>query len=51
MVITQCMYIAFCFIQKLIYLLGVSRCILKIIPSSVINSTQELENWIEENKN
>ena len=50
MVLFQCTYIAFCFIKKLIYLLGVSRCIVKIIPSNVINSTQELENWIEENK-
>ena len=34
-------------INKLIHYLSVSRCILKIIPTSVIISTQELETWIE----
>ena len=32
---------------KLVYLLSVSRCVLKIIPTSVIMSTPELESWIE----
>ena len=32
---------------KLVYLLSVSRCVLKIIPTSVIISTPELESWIE----
>ena len=35
------------FINQLIHYLSVSRCIMKIIPTSVIISTQELENWIE----
>ena len=47
MVILLCLYMAFCFVNKLIHLLSVSRCILKIIPTTVINNTQELENWIE----
>ena len=47
MVILLCVYIAFCFVNQLIHLLSVSRCILKIIPTSVINNTQELESWIE----
>jgi len=47
MVILLCVYIAFCFVNQLIHLLSVSRCILKIIPNSVINNTQELESWIE----
>ena len=46
-VIGLCCYIGFFFVRKLIYLLSVSRCILKIIPTSVINTTQELESWIE----
>ena len=32
---------------KLVYLLTVSRCVLKIIPTSVIINTPELESWIE----
>ena len=35
------------FINQLIHYLSVSRCIMKIIPTSVIISTQDLENWIE----
>ena len=46
-VIGLCCYIGFFFVRRLIYLLSVSRCILKIIPTSVINTTQELETWIE----
>ena len=34
-------------IKRLIHHLSVSRCIMKIIPTSVIISTQELESWIE----
>ena len=34
-------------VPKLVYLLSVSRCILKIIPTSVIINTPELETWIE----
>jgi hypothetical protein len=40
-------YIAFIFTRKLIHLLSVARVILKIIPTSVINNTQDLETWIE----
>ncbi len=39
-------YIGFFFVRKLIYLLSVSRSILKIIPTSVIYTTQELDSWI-----
>ena len=34
-------------IKKLVHHLSVSRCIMKIIPTSVIINTQELETWIE----
>ena len=50
MVISQCIYISFCFIKKVINLIGVSRCILKIIPTTLISTTQELEIWMEDNK-
>ena len=46
-IIGLCIYIGFIFVSKLIHLLSVSRCILKIIPTTVINNTQELEMWIE----
>ena len=46
-IIGLCIYIGFFFVNRLIHLLSVSRCILKIIPTSVINNTQELEMWIE----
>jgi hypothetical protein len=47
LVIAFCIYVGLLFISKLIHLLSVSRCILKIIPTTVINNTQELEMWIE----
>jgi hypothetical protein len=40
-------YIAFIFTRRLIHLLSVARIILRIIPTSVINNTQDLETWIE----
>jgi hypothetical protein len=40
-------YVIFIFINKLIHLLSVSRCILRIIPTAVITHTQELEIWLE----
>jgi len=40
-------YVAFIYTNKLIHLLSVSRCILRIIPTIVINNTAELETWIE----
>jgi hypothetical protein len=42
-----CLYIFFSFIKKLIHLLSVSRCVIRIIPTTVIINTQELESWIE----
>ena len=42
-----CLFFGICFIKKLIHHLSVSRIILKIIPTSVIINTQELETWIE----
>ena len=35
------------YMKKIVHLLSVSRCVLTIIPIGVINSTHELENWIE----
>ena len=34
-------------VKRLIHLISISRCILKIIPTIVINNTPELEQWIE----
>ena len=34
-------------LKKLVYYLTISRCIMKIIPISIILNTQELEAWIE----
>ena len=42
-----CLVLGITFIKNLIHHLGVSRIILKIIPTSVIINTQELETWIE----
>ena len=42
-----CIVLGYFFIKRLIHHLSVSRIILKIIPTSVIISTQELETWIE----
>ena len=42
-----CIVFGFFFINKLVHHLSVSRIILKIIPTSVIISTHELETWIE----
>ena len=45
--IIYCVYLMIFFVKKLVNYLSVSRCIMKIIPTSVIISTQELETWIE----
>ena len=45
--IIYCLIFGIIFINQLIHYLSVSRCIMKIIPTSVIISTQDLENWIE----
>jgi len=42
-----CLYLGIFFVRKLVHYLSVSRCVMKIIPTSVIISTQELETWIE----
>ena len=42
-----CLIFGVILIRRLIHHLSVSRCIMKIIPTSVIISTQELETWIE----
>ena len=42
-----CFYLGIFFVRKLVHYLSVSRCIMKIIPTSVIINTQELETWIE----
>ena len=42
-----CLFFGILLTKKLIHYLSISRCIMKIIPTSVIISTQELEDWIE----
>jgi hypothetical protein len=42
-----CLYVEIFYIKKLIHFLSVSRLILKVIPTMVINNTPELETWIE----
>ena len=42
-----CIVFGVIFIKELVHHLSVSRIILKIIPTSVIINTQELETWIE----
>ena len=42
-----CLIVGIILIKRLIHHLSVSRCIMKIIPTSVIISTQKLEAWIE----
>jgi hypothetical protein len=40
-------YIAFIFTKTLVHLFSVARLIVKLIPTNVINNTQELEMWME----
>ena len=47
MIFLFCLYVALFFIDKLIRLFTISRCIFKIIPTNVISNTEELESWIE----
>ena len=42
------LYIILKYINVLIRLLLISRCIFKIIPTRVINQTKELEDWIDD---
>ena len=46
-IIIYCLAFGIILIRRLVHHLSVSRCIMKIIPTSVIISTQELETWIE----
>jgi PAS domain S-box-containing protein len=41
------LYIIFIFTGTLIHLLSISRCLVKVVPTGIINKTQELEEWIE----
>ena len=43
-----CIYVIFFYIQNLVHLLLISRCIFKIIPTRVINQTKELEDWMDD---
>ena len=47
LIIIYCIFLGITLIRRLIHYLSVSRCIMKIIPTSVIINTQELETWIE----
>ena len=46
-IIIFCLLTRVIIIKKLIYYLTISRCVMRIIPTSVILSTPELEGWIE----
>ena len=46
-IIFYCLLFGVIMMKKLIHHLSVSRCIMKIIPTFVIISTPELEDWIE----
>ena len=43
-----CLYVIFIYINNLVHLLLISRCIFKIIPTRVINQTKDLEDWIDD---
>ena len=46
-IVIYCVIYGVILIKRLVHHLSVSRCIMKIIPTTVIISTQELETWIE----
>jgi hypothetical protein len=46
-IVIYCLVFGIILIKRLVHHLSVSRCIMKIIPTTVIISTQELETWIE----
>ena len=50
LIIIYCIIFMSFYIPRLIHFLSVSRSVMKIIPTSIIMITPELENWIE-NKN
>ena len=43
-----CLYVIFVYVNNLVHLLLISRCIFKIIPTRVINQTKDLEDWIDD---
>ena len=45
------LYVKYGFMRTFEYLLSISKCIIKIIPSSMISSNQDLENWLEKLNN
>ena len=49
-IVLYCIIFLSLYIKRLIHFLSVSRSVMKIIPTSIIMITPELENWIE-NKN
>ena len=44
-------YVKYGFMRTFEYLLSISKCVVKIIPSSMISSNQDLENWLEKLNN
>ncbi len=40
-------YVKYGFMRTFEYLLSISKCIVKIIPASMISTNQDLENWLE----
>lgn len=47
LMILYCLIFGVIFINQVIHYLSVSRCVMKIIPTTVIIGTHELETWIE----
>ena len=45
------LYVKYGFMRTFEYLLSISKCVIKIIPSSMICSNQDLENWLEKMNN
>ena len=45
------LYVKYGFMRTFEYLLSISKCVIKIIPSSMISSNQDLENWLEKLNN
>jgi hypothetical protein len=44
-------YIKVIFIPMIKYMLNISKCIIRIIPTSIISENQDLENWLEKMNN
>ena len=47
LMVVYCLIFGIIFLNQLVNYLSISRCIMKIIPTSVIIATQDLETWIE----